>query len=72
MNKIKVTASELAEQIGVDYPTAANLAKLMVARGQGVESAKRPSATGKGKPSTVYELNTVFTLNLVEEKKAAA
>lgn len=65
---MEVTAGELADRLGVEYATATAVIKLMVMTKQAKELGKRPSRTGKGKPSTVYELQTeVFSLNLNEK-----
>lgn len=56
MNTMKVTATELAEKMGVEYAVAANFLKLLVAQNVAKEVEKRRTASGKGKPSTVYEL----------------
>lgn len=61
----KVTAIQLAERLGVDYVVASSLLKLMVSRGAAKEVGKiKTSLTGKGKPSTVYEIPSEFTLSL--------
>lgn len=61
----KVTAIQLAERLGVDYVVASSLLKLMVSRGVAREVGKiKTSLTGKGKPSTVYEIPGEFTLSL--------
>ncbi len=61
----KVTAIQLAERLGVDYVVASSLLKLMVSRGEAKEVGKiKTSLTGKGKPSTVYEIPGEFKLSL--------
>ena len=63
---LQVTAKQLATRLGVDYVTAASLLKLAVATGQGREHSKiKTSLTGKGKPSTVYEVNETLNFSLV-------
>ena len=69
---VRVTVGDLMEQLGVEYAVAGALVKLMVSKGQGKEVGKRPTATGKGKPATIYELNETFTLSLVTTVAAAA
>lgn len=60
---VNYTATELAAKLGVEYATAAALLKLMVAQGAAKEVEKRKTATGKGKPSTVYSVPESFTIN---------
>jgi hypothetical protein len=68
---MKVTANQLAKQLGVDYVVAASLLKLAVATGQGKEDGKvKTSLTGKGKPSTVYEVNDTLTISLTASAPA--
>jgi hypothetical protein len=62
---MQVTANQLAKQLGVEYVVAASLLKLAVSTGQGEEAGKlKTSLTGKGKPSTVYEVPDVLTISL--------
>lgn len=67
---MQLTATELAELLGTDYLTANTLAKFMVSRGAAKEVEKRKSGSGKGKPSTVYELPESFTVEI--RRKAVA
>lgn len=61
----KVTAIQLAQRLGVDYVVAASLLKLLVSKGLAREAGKiKTSLTGKGKPSTLYEIPGEFTLSL--------
>lgn len=61
----KVTAIQLAQRLGVDYVVAASLLKLLVSKGLAREAGKiKTSLTGKGKPSTLYEIPGKFTLSL--------
>ena len=61
----RVTVIQLAERLDVDYVVAASLLKLMVSRGVAKEAGKiKTSATGKGKPSTLYEIPGEFKLSL--------
>jgi len=61
----RVTAIQLAQRLGVDYVVAASLLKLMVSKGVAKEVGKvKTSLSGKGKPSTVYEIPGEFTLSL--------
>ncbi len=61
---LKTTVKELAEKLGVEYPTAAAIIKLMMKQGVCKEVEKRASETGKGKPSSVYEVPAEFTIKL--------
>lgn len=62
---MQVTANQLAKQMGVEYVVAASLLKLAVSTGQGKEVGKvKTSLTGKGKPSTVYEIPETLTISL--------
>ena len=61
---IQATIGDLEKRLGVEYATASAIVKLMVAQGAGKEVGKRPAVTGKGKPSTIYELNDTFVLSL--------
>lgn len=62
---MEVTANDLCDRLGIDYAVATALIKLMLMTDQAEELGKRPSRTGKGKPSTVYTLKTqVFVLPL--------
>lgn len=67
--KMQVTVGDLQENLGVEYATANAVIQLLVSQGLGSKVGQRKTSTGKGKPSTVYELPTTFTLSL--EKKAA-
>lgn len=64
-----MTISELADQLGVEYATAAAVVKLMESKGKAKFDSKRPASGGKGKPSSVYQLEKTFTISL--EKQAA-
>lgn len=59
---IQRTIGDLEKQLGVEYGTASAIVKLMVARGAAKECGKRPTATGKGKPATIYELSESFVI----------
>lgn len=61
----RVTANQLASQLKVEYVVAASLLKLAVSTGQGKEVGKvKTSLSGKGKPSTVYEIPETLTISL--------
>jgi len=69
----KVTVNQLAAQLGVEYVVAASLLKLLVSQGAATEAGKiKTSLSGKGKPSTVYEIPDTFTLNLNPQPQQAA
>lgn len=61
-----VTIKELASSLKVAYPVASALVALMVQYGEAKKVGKRPAATasGKGKPSDVYEIPDSFTVQL--------
>lgn len=63
MSKITATVNEIADRLGVEYITASALVKLLVAQGAAKEVDKRSSSNGRGKPSTVYELESKITLD---------
>jgi len=68
---MKVTANELALKLNASYAISASILKLAVATGQAVEVGKvQTSSTGKGKPSTVYDINDTLTFSLNSEKIA--
>lgn len=61
---LQLTVKQLQERLGVDYPVAANLAKLAVATGQGKEAGKVDMQGAKGKPAVIYELPETLTISL--------
>lgn len=67
---VVTTVNELATALKVEYPTAAGLIKLMLVQGAAKETGKRPTATGKGKPSTVYTIDSSFTIDFAPKAKA--
>ncbi len=58
----QVTVTQLATELGVDYPTANAIIKLVKAEKIGSKPAA--NAKGKGKPSTLYQIPDSYTLNL--------
>jgi len=69
---MQVTAKQLAAKLSLDYVAAASLLKLSVATGQGREHSKiKTSLSGKGKPSTVYEVNEILTFSLTQPTQPA-
>lgn len=71
---MQVTVKQLAARLNVEYPTAAALIKLMIAKGVAKEVGKQASVstTGKGKPSTIYEVPQEFTVSLMPSQANAA
>ena len=69
---MQVTVNDLAKRLGVDYPVASALLKLMVNEGAASEVGKRPNSTGKGKPSTIFEIPESFTIDFKKSVKTAA
>lgn len=67
-----VTVNDLAHNINVEYPTAMALIKLMEAQGVAKVSGKRPTLTGKGKPSTIYEIPEKFEIDFTKKFVKAA
>lgn len=67
--KMKVTAKEFGETVGVEYAVAANVLKFLVMSGVADEAGSQKTASGKGKPSTVYEFPTIVTLDLTTKVK---
>jgi len=61
---LRLTIGQLADQLKVEYAVASSLVKLIIASGKGREVGKVDMQGKKGKPSSIYELPEVFTLNL--------
>jgi hypothetical protein len=63
----QATTKEFAAKIKQEYAVAAAILKYMESLGKAKEIAKRPAVGGKGKPSSVYQiessLNVDFTTN---------
>lgn len=51
-----VTATEFAELHSVDYAIAANTLRFLVGKGIVCEAESRPTATGKGRASTLFNV----------------
>lgn len=68
---MRVTVSSLATQLGVDYGVANSLLKYMQLKGVAKEVDK-VKTSGKGKPSTVYEIPETFTIDLSAKKAEVA
>jgi predicted ArsR family transcriptional regulator len=64
---MKMTVNQLADVLGVEYIVASSLIKLLELRGLVTQEAvkqKPKNATGRGKPSTIYNIPKVVELNL--------
>lgn len=61
-----MTTNEFAALHGVDYAIAAGTLKFLLAKGIVTEAGNRPSATGKGKPSTLYNIPATWSVELVK------
>lgn len=55
--KVRLTAKDAAERLGVSYVIAAGLLSHLEERGRAVVVEKRFHASGKGKPTRVYEVD---------------
>lgn len=62
------TIKEFAAVIGEDYIVASSFIKVLVGAGAAKEVGKRPAEGGKGKPSTVYEIDREIELELWQEE----
>jgi hypothetical protein len=71
-DKFVGTTQEFADRIGVEYLTAAGALRFLKELGIAHEAGKRKTATGRGKPSTVYSVPLTVTLNLGERVDKAA
>jgi len=61
---MKITAREVAEHLGVDYVVASGLMTALVEKGIAKHVENRKHATGKGKPTRVFEVSQNITLEL--------
>ena len=61
-NKMKCSVKELAAQLKVDYAVAQGVIKFLESQGQATVVEKRKSASGKGKPSNIYEIPETVTI----------
>ena len=59
---ICVSKKELAKKYKMDYISAQGLVSFLVATGKAKLVAKRKSLSGKGKPTEIFEIPTVVTL----------
>lgn len=56
MNKFKITTKQLADMFHVEYIEAAGLLRFLEKRGLVTVVGKLPNISGRGKPSTIYEV----------------
>lgn len=61
---MKITAREVAEYLGVDYVVAAGFMSMLMEKGVAKHTENRKNANGKGKPTRVFEVDRVITLEL--------
>lgn len=61
---MKITAREVAEHLGVDYVVAAGLMSMLMEKGVAKHVENRKTANGKGKPTRVFEVDRVISLEL--------
>lgn len=61
---MRITAKEVAEYLGVDYVVASGLMSCLMEKGIARHVENRKSANGKGKPTRVFEIDRVITLEL--------
>lgn len=55
-----------------DYPTVQGLIRFLKSQGQAKEGGHVPTATGKGKPSTIWLIPAKVEINFIGEKNVAA
>lgn len=67
-----LTVNEFANRIGVEYVIASSVLKYLVITGDVQTVGSRKTATGKGKPSILYEVPDTVSLNLVSKVMAKA
>lgn len=61
---VKTSVKEFAEKHKVDYATARGFIEFLVASGIAEQLDSRKIPGKKGKPTNIYELPTLFTLDL--------
>ena len=61
---MQMTIGDIEKKLKIEYATASALVKLMEMTGAAHAVGKRPPLSGKGKPSTIYEVPTTFSINL--------
>ena len=60
---MQMTVKQEAAMLDVDYLMASNLIRFLEKRGDVKVVGKRPSLSGKGKPSKLYELPESVTID---------
>lgn len=60
---IRVSKRQLADKYKLDYIAAQGLVQFLVATGKAKVVAKQKSASGKGKPTEIFEIPETVTLN---------
>lgn len=71
-NTMRLNTEDFAKKVGVSYVVAAGLLKHLVSVGKAVLVDKVKHKSGKGKPTSVYELGDSVTLDLKSEVSEAA
>jgi len=61
---MKITAREVAEHLGIDYVVASGLMTALVEKGLAKHTENRKHPTGKGKPTRVFDVDRVISLEL--------
>jgi predicted ArsR family transcriptional regulator len=61
---MKITAKEVAEHLGIDYVVASGLMTALVDKGIAKHVENRKHASGKGKPTRIFEVNQTISLEL--------
>ena len=61
---MKITAKDVAEHLGIDYVVASGLMTALVDKGIAKHVENRKHASGKGKPTRVFEVNQTISLEL--------
>ena len=61
---MKITAREVAEHLGIDYVVASGLMTALVEKGLAKHTENRKHSSGKGKPTRVFEVDRVVSLEL--------
>lgn len=69
---MKVTAREVADHLGIDYVVASGLMTALCDKGLAKHVENRKHATGKGKPTRVFEVSQKITLELVASAAAVS
>lgn len=61
---MQMTINELAAKLNVDRDDAVALVKFLVAKKMIEKTGERPSASGKGKASNVYEIPSQIVIDV--------